>query len=108
MLYKEHNLLTSEDCGTQYAGETNLHRRGKTGCPYVTEHFSSCCKGKSYRIQLIEVPSSNGHDENGIVDENIRRLTHSMPVFPSYRNQLFDLLCKPIDWLLYKGNTGIQ
>ena len=52
----------------------NLHRRGETGCPYITDHFKSCCKGKSYSIQIIEVLSVSGHDENGIVDENIYRL----------------------------------
>ena len=29
-----------------------------------------------------------------------------MPVLPSYRNQLIDLLYKLIDWFLYEGNTG--
>ena len=52
----------------------NLHRRGKTGCPHVTENFSSCCTGESYSFQIIEVLSGNVHDENGILDENICRL----------------------------------
>ena len=30
-----------------------------------------------------------------------------MPVFPPYRNQSIDLLCKSIDWFLYESNTGI-
>ena len=34
------------------------------------------------------------------------RLTHYMPVLPSYRSQSIDLLCKSIDWFLYEGNTG--
>ena len=67
---------------TIYAGEAanelhirmNLHRRGKAGCPHITGHFNSCCKDKSYSIQIIEVLSSNGRDENGTVDENICRL----------------------------------
>ena len=29
-----------------------------------------------------------------------------MPLLPSYRNQLIDLLCKSVDWFLYEGNTG--
>ena len=45
----------------------NLHRRGKNRLP-------TCCKGKSYSIQIIDALSGNGHDENGIVDENFRRL----------------------------------
>ena len=31
-----------------------------------------------------------------------------MPVSPPYRNQSIDLLCKSIDWFLYKGKTGIN
>ena len=42
----------------------NLNKRGKTGSPYITEHFYSCCKGKSYSIQIIKVPSGNGHNES--------------------------------------------
>ena len=33
-------------------------------------------------------------------------LTHQVPVLPSYRNQSIDLLCKSMDWFLYKGNTS--
>ena len=29
------------------------------------------------------------------------------PVFPSYRNQSIDLLCKSINWFLYEGKTGV-
>ena len=32
-------------------------------------------------------------------------LAHEVPVFPLYRNQSIDLLCKLIDWFLYEGNT---
>ena len=52
----------------------NLHRRGKTGCPQITEHCNSCCKGESYSVKIIKIPSVNVHDENGIFDENICRL----------------------------------
>ena len=52
----------------------NLHRRGKTDCPHVTEHFNSCCKSKSYSIQIVVVLSGNGHDKNGFVDKNFGRL----------------------------------
>ena len=47
-----------------------LHRRDKTDFPRVTKHFNSCYKVKSYSIQVIEVLCGNGHNENGIVDEN--------------------------------------
>ena len=29
-------------------------------------------------------------------------------MFPSYRNQSVDLLCKSIDWFLYDENIGLQ
>ena len=51
-----------------------LHRRGKAGCPHITEHFNSCCKSKFYSIQIIEVLSGNDHDRNSNVDENNHRL----------------------------------
>ena len=52
----------------------NIHGRSKTGSSHISEQFNCCCKGKFYTIQIIEVLSTNGHDENDIVDENIRRL----------------------------------
>ena len=30
------------------------------------------------------------------------------PMFPLYRNQLVDLLCKLTDWFIYNGNIGVQ
>ena len=33
-------------------------------------------------------------------------LTFQWPMFPSYRNQLVDLLCKSTDFLLYDGNIS--
>ena len=33
-------------------------------------------------------------------------LTHEVPLLPSYRNKLIDLLCKSIDWFLYESNKG--
>ena len=35
-------------------------------------------------------------------------LTPWRPMFPSYRNQSVDLLCKSADWFLYDGNIGRQ
>ena len=37
----------------------------------------------------------------------LTRLSHKMPVLPSYRNQSIDLHSKSIEWFLYEGNTGI-
>ena len=47
----------------------------------ITEHFKSCWKGKSYIIQFIEDLSGNGHDENGILNENNFRLRLSSEDF---------------------------
>ena len=44
----------------------NLHRKGKMGVPHRIEHFNSCCKGSKNVVY--------GHNENGIVVENIHRL----------------------------------
>ena len=33
-------------------------------------------------------------------------LTLKGPMFPSYRNQSVDLLCKSTEWFLYDGNIG--
>ena len=80
-------LLTCEDCSTQYREIANeyifmsLHGRGKTDCLHIAEHFNSCCKGKSYSIQIIEVLSGNGHDENGFLYKNIRSLKLSREDF---------------------------
>ena len=53
----------------------NLRRRGKAVYPHITGHSNSYYKDKSYSMQIIEVLSGNGQNENGIMDENIRRLT---------------------------------
>ena len=37
-----------------------------------------------------------------------KKLTSSMPMFPTYRNQSFDLQCKSIGWFLYEGNIGMK
>ena len=46
-------------------------------------------------------------DHNFLNQEGVKDLTYQMPLFPSYRNQSIDLLCKSIDWSLYEDNTGI-
>ena len=52
----------------------NLRRRGKAVYPHITGHSNSYYKDKSYSVEIIEVLSGNGQNENGIMDENIRRL----------------------------------
>ena len=51
----------------------DVHRRSKTLCPHITDYCNSCFKGKSFSIQTTEIVG-DVHNENGIVDENIRRL----------------------------------
>lgn len=52
----------------------NLHRRGKTVCPHITEHFNLVAKSISDSIQIIKVLSGNGNDRIGFENKNIRRL----------------------------------
>ena len=47
----------------------SLHRSGKTRWPHINEDFYCFCKGKSYNVQVTEVPSGNFHDENSILDK---------------------------------------
>ena len=78
MSYKYHTL--SSNFVAQYLGDAdnelhtymNLRRKGKSGCPHITEHIHFCSKNKSYSIQITKAFSDSIHDENGIMDKNIR------------------------------------
>jgi len=74
-------LITCKSCHYQYVGESciplheriNIHRTSKSGCEIFIDHFSSCCPGQSFRIQVIEVFEGDGYT-NGRVDEDMRRV----------------------------------
>ena len=72
-------LLTCTSCFCQYIGETciplnkrlNIHRTATSGCEIFIDHFSTCCKGKSFTMQVIEIFVGDGY-KNGIVDAEMR------------------------------------
>ena len=72
-------LLTCTSCFCQYIGETciplnkrlNIHRTATSGCEIFIDHFSTCCKGKSFTMQVIEIFEGDGY-KNGIVDAEMR------------------------------------
>ena len=71
-------LLTCNGCDMQYVGESiiplhkrmNIHRKGKSGCHRMIEHFSEICKDCSFSIQIIEKLEGNGY-KNGARDKQI-------------------------------------
>ena len=62
----------------QYVGESiipihkrmNIHRKGKSGCHRMIEHFSEICKDCTFSIQIIEKLEGNGY-KNGARDKQI-------------------------------------
>ena len=75
-------LLTCLCCYVQYVGESvifvnlrmNIHRKGKSGCEVLIDHFSNVCPGSSFSIQILEKLPGNGYT-NGVVDEKMRKFT---------------------------------
>ena len=73
-------LLTCTKCFIQYVGESvitvnrrmNIHRRGKTGCEILIDHFTNVCSGSSFTIQILEKLPGNGYS-NGVVDHEMRK-----------------------------------
>ena len=73
-------LLTCCCCYVQYVGESvifvnlrmNIHRKGKSGCEVLIDHFSNVCPGSSFSIQILEKLPGNGYT-NGVVDEQMRK-----------------------------------
>ena len=72
-------LLTCMCCGVQYVGESvvpvnlrmNIHRKGKTGCEILIDHFTNVCSGSSFYITLLEKLPGDGYS-NGVVDQKMR------------------------------------
>ena len=73
-------LLTCLCCNVQYVGESvifvnlrmNIHRKGKTGCEILIDHFTNVCPGSSFSIQILEKLPGNGY-ANGAIDEKMRK-----------------------------------
>ena len=61
-------LLTCLSCGVQYVGESivpvnlrmNVHRRGKSGCEILIDHFSNVCPGAEFSIEILEKLPGDG------------------------------------------------
>ena len=68
-------MLTCKSCFVQYVGESaiplhkriNIHRRGKSGCEVLINHFTNVCPNSSFTIQILEVLPGNGY-KNGALD----------------------------------------
>ena len=73
-------LLTCLSCGVQYVGESivpvnlrmNIHRKGKTGCEILIDHFSNVCPGALFSIDILEKLPGDGY-ENGSIDDQMRK-----------------------------------
>ena len=74
-------LLTCINCNIQYVGETtiplhkriNSHRTEKTGSEHVINYYKECCKGYSFKIQIIEHFQGTGYII-GKVDPEYRKI----------------------------------
>ena len=74
-------LLTCKKCFVQYVGESaiplhkriNIHRKGKSGCEVLINHFNHTCPNSSFFIQILEVLPGNGY-LNGAFDLNMAAL----------------------------------
>ena len=73
-------LLTCLSCGVQYVGESivpvnlrmNVHRKGKSGCEILIDHFSNVCPGSNFSIDILEKLPGNGYI-NGSIDAEMRK-----------------------------------
>ena len=67
-------------CGVQYVGESivpvnlrmNVHRKGKSGCEILIDHFSNVCHGSNFSIDILEKLPGNGY-LNGSIDAEMRK-----------------------------------
>ena len=79
-------LITCSNCNLQYVGETvqrlnqrfNKHRQGikspqKYGtCRILSNHFNEgCCRGKTYKVQILEKLEGNGRTARGAIDPTL-------------------------------------
>ena len=49
----------------------NIHRRGKTGCEILIDHFSNVCPGAEFSIDILEKLPCDGYKYRAI-DEKRR------------------------------------
>ena len=74
-------LLSCKLCYVQYVGESvvplhlrmNIHRKGKSGCEILIDHFKNCCPNASFTIRVIEVLPGNGY-KNGSMDQEMTNM----------------------------------
>lgn len=70
-------LLTCKSCFVQYVGESvtplhlriNVHRKGKSGCEIVINHFNCCCPNSSFFIQILELLPGDGYKDGALDTE---------------------------------------
>ena len=73
-------LLTCLCCGVQYVGESvvpvnlrmNIHRKGKTGCEILIDHYSNVCPEAKFSVDILEKLPGNGY-LNGSIDAEMRK-----------------------------------
>ena len=73
---------------------------------HVTKFLGVFIDEKLSRKQNIDIVSSKISKTIDILYKSRDVLTLERPMFPSYRNQSVDLLCKSTDWFLHDGNIG--
>ena len=72
-------MLSCSSCGVQYVGESivpvnlrmNIHRRGKSGCELLIDHFSNVCPNASFNIDILEKLPGDGY-KDGVIDDKMR------------------------------------
>ena len=50
----------------------NMHRKGKSGCEIVINHFTQVCPGAKFSIQVLEKLPGDGY-KNGSRDKEMYR-----------------------------------
>ena len=72
-------MLSCSSCGVQYVGESivpvnlrmNIHRKGKSGCEILIDHFSNVCPDASFSIDILEKLPGDGY-KDGTIDDKMR------------------------------------
>ena len=73
---------------------------------HVTKFLGVFIDENLSRKQNIDIVSSKISKSIDILYKSRDVLTLERPMFPSYRNQSVDLLCKSTVWFLHDGNIG--